>query len=102
MAVKEQNQDEQIKPQDEEQEEPTILEIEDDEEVGFDWEITKRLLGYLHPHRRKMGIAIFAMLFSVFANVSGPPLIGYAIDEGIRTRDMSVVALGVQIGRAHV
>jgi len=95
MAVKEDIQDEQIKSQEEEPEEPTILEIDDDEEVGFDWDITKRLISYLRPHRRKMAIAIFAMLFSVFANVSGPPLIGYAIDEGIRTRNMSVVALGV-------
>jgi len=95
MAVKEQTQEEEIKPQDETEDEPSILDIDDDEKIGFDWEITRRLLTYLEPHRRKLGIAVFAMLFSVFANVSGPPLIGYAIDEGIRRRDMGVVALGV-------
>jgi ABC-type multidrug transport system fused ATPase/permease subunit len=75
--------------------ERSILEIDDQERVGFDWDITKRLLTYLEPHRRKMIIAVFAMLFSVIANVSGPPLIGWAIDEGIRKHDLRIVGLGV-------
>ncbi len=96
MAVKDKAQDEQIKNQKAApEEEPSILDIDDKEQIGFDWEITQRFLSYLGPHRRKLGIAIFAMLFSVFANVSGPPLIGWAIDEGIRKRDANIVALGV-------
>lgn len=96
MAVKETSKEEEIKQQDDSQEEePSIFDIDDQERIGFDLDIAKRIITYLQPHRRKLYIAVFAMLFSVFANVSGPPLIGYAIDEGIRKRDMRIVGLGV-------
>ena len=35
------------------------------------------------------------MMFSVLANVASPPLIGWAIDEGISKRDMNVLGGGV-------
>ena len=35
------------------------------------------------------------MMLSVIANVASPPLIGWAIDEGISKRDMSVLFTGV-------
>lgn len=95
MAVKEQTKPKIIKPKD--HKELTILDIEDDEKISFDWEVTTRLLSYLEPYRRNLSIAVFAMLFSVSANVLGPPLIGWAIDEGIRKHDMSIVAIGVFI-----
>ncbi len=96
MAVKENANTEEIKQESQEpEEELTILDIDDDEQVGFDWEIAKRIGSYLVPHRRNLSIAVFAMLFSVIANVVGPPLIGWAIDEGIRKDDMNIVALGV-------
>lgn len=96
MAVKEKPNTEEIKQDSQEpKEEPTILDIDDDEQVGFDAEVVKRIGSYLVPHRRKLSIAVFAMLFSVIANVVGPPLIGWAIDEGIRKDDMSVIAFGV-------
>ncbi len=75
--------------------EPTILEIDDDHKPGFDRNVTSRLFSYLRPHRRGLSVATFAMLFSVLANVVSPPLIGWAIDEGMRQRDMSVVIFGV-------
>ena len=75
--------------------EPSILEIEDDHEPGFDRDVTLRLLSYLRPHRREFAVAVFAMFFSVFANVASPPLIGWAIDEGIRKSDMSILVGGV-------
>jgi len=89
MAVKEQT-----KPK-ENDEELTILDIDDDETIGFDWDVTKRILNYLNPYRHNLSIAVFAMLFSVFSNVVGPPIIGWSIDEGIRKHDMSIVAFGV-------
>lgn len=73
----------------------SILEIEDDHKPGFDRDVTARLFGYLRPHRYKLTVAILTMLLSVFANVISPPLVGWAIDEGIRKRDMSVVIFGV-------
>ena len=75
--------------------EPSILELEDDYKPGFDREVTARLFSYLIPHRRKLSLAIATMFLSVFANVISPPLIGWAIDEGIKNRDMSVVIFGV-------
>ena len=75
--------------------EPSILELEDDHKPGFDREVTVRLFSYLIPHRRKLSLAIATMFLSVFANVISPPLIGWAIDEGIKNRDMSVVIFGV-------
>jgi ATP-binding cassette, subfamily B, multidrug efflux pump len=90
MAVKEQT-----KPKEHDEEEITILDIDDDEKIGFDWTVTRRILSYLDPYRHNLTIAVFAMLFSVFANVVGPPIIGWSIDEGIRKHDMTTVALGV-------
>lgn len=72
-----------------------ILEIDDDHKPGFDQEVTARLFSYLKPHRRELSVALLAMLMSVFANVAGPPLIGWSIDEGIRKRDMSILLVGV-------
>lgn len=72
-------------------------EILQEEAKGFDLEVTKRLLSYLAPHRRKMIIAVCAMLFSVLATVAGPPIIGFAVDEGIRKGNLAIVGLGVMI-----
>lgn len=62
---------------------------------GFDWQVTKRLFSYLNPYRKNVYVALGAMMFIVFANVLGPPLIGWAVDEGIRKGNMSLVGLGV-------
>ncbi len=75
--------------------EPTILEIDDDHKPGFDRAVTARLFSYLQPHRKDLAVAIFMMMFSVLANVASPPLIGWAIDEGISKGDMSVLGIGV-------
>lgn len=75
--------------------EPSILEIDDDHKPGFDREVTARLFSYLKPHRKDLGVAVVMMMFSVLANVASPPLIGWAIDEGISKRDMSVLGGGV-------
>ncbi|MCY3781721.1 MAG: ABC transporter ATP-binding protein [Chloroflexi bacterium] len=75
--------------------EPTILEIEDDHKPGFDRDVTGRLFSYLKPHRRELSIAVVMMMFSVIANVASPPIIGWAIDEGISKQDMSVLFAGV-------
>ncbi len=64
-------------------------------EVGFDWEITKRLLGYLSPYKREIVIAMGAALLSVMAQVAGPPLVGFAVDEGIEHGDLTIVGIGV-------
>ena len=75
--------------------EPSAHENDDVHKPGFDRDVTMRLLSYLGPHRRGLAVATVSMLLSVVANVLSPPLIGWAIDEGIRNRNMSVVVYGV-------
>jgi ATP-binding cassette subfamily B multidrug efflux pump len=62
---------------------------------AFDWEVTKRIGSYLKPHVRQILYAMGAMLLTVMANIAGPPLIGYAVDEGIQKNDMTLVGMGV-------
>jgi ATP-binding cassette subfamily B protein/subfamily B ATP-binding cassette protein MsbA len=62
---------------------------------AFDWTVTKRLLGYLAPHKVRIFIAMFGAVLTVLANVLGPPIIGFAVDEGIRAQDFTYVLLGV-------
>ena len=44
---------------------------------AFDWQVTKRLLSYLAPHRRHLWIAMAGALSTVAANIIGPPLVGF-------------------------
>lgn len=70
--------------------------FEDDEQYStFDWDVTKRFWSYLSPERKKIYWALFASLFSVGASVAGPPIIGYAVDQGVQQRDLSIVGIGV-------
>ncbi len=62
---------------------------------GFDWDVTKRLASYMTPYKRNLAIAVVAMLFSVVANVAGPPLIAYAVDRGIEGDDYQIVVIAV-------
>ncbi len=62
---------------------------------GFDWQVTKRLFSYLKPYKKNVIIAFIAMMFLVLANIMGPPLIGWAVDEGIRKGNMTLVGMGV-------
>jgi ABC-type multidrug transport system fused ATPase/permease subunit len=71
-----------------------VVDIDELDDAGFDWEVTKRLAGYLVPHKRNILWAMGAALLSVFANVAGPPLIGFALDEGIRNNDLKMVGIG--------
>ncbi|PJF44019.1 MAG: ABC transporter ATP-binding protein [Phototrophicales bacterium] len=68
---------------------------EDEYKKVFDWDVTKRLLAYLKPHRKRVAISIMGALMTVLANIIGPPLVGFAVDRGIEEGDMSIVGLGV-------
>jgi ATP-binding cassette subfamily B protein len=62
---------------------------------AFDWEVSKRILGYLRPYKRNVWIAVAGMMISVLSTIAGPPLIGYAVDHGLQEND-----LGVAVGAA--
>jgi ATP-binding cassette subfamily B protein/subfamily B ATP-binding cassette protein MsbA len=61
----------------------------------FDWAITKRLLGYLAPYGRNVRTALLGAMMTVIGYIAGPPLIGFAVDEGILKGNLHYVLLGV-------
>ncbi len=71
------------------------MDVKEIENAAFDWQILRRLAGYLGPHKRNIYLAMIAALFSVLAQVAGPPLIAFAVDEGVREHDMSLITAGV-------
>lgn len=69
--------------------------VEEPEKTSFDWQITKRLASYLAPHKTKVYWALFASLFSAASSVIAPPVISWAIDEGVEKRNLTLIGLGV-------
>ena len=63
----------------------------------FDWSITRRLLSYIVPHKRRVTISMLLMLLSVGANLSAAPVIGYVIDHGIATNNFQNIWLGILV-----
>ena len=63
----------------------------------FDWSITRRLLSYVVPHKRRVTISMLLMLLSVGANLSAAPVIGYVIDHGIATNNFQNIGLGILV-----
>lgn len=61
----------------------------------FDWDVTKRLLGYLKPYRKNVFIAILGALATVAGYIAGPPLVAFAVDEGILKGQYDYVLFGV-------
>ena len=58
---------------------------------GYDPEISRRLLGFLQPYRRRFLLAIFLMLISSAAAVAGPFLVKIAIDDGLGTGSITIL-----------
>lgn len=68
---------------------------DEQDNTSFDWKTTRRLLSYLTPHKRSIYVALAASVLSAAASVLGPPIISWAVDEGIQKRDMVTVSVGV-------
>ncbi len=64
-----------------------LLPEEEEDTIGkvYDAGLLKRLLAYLKPYQGRTTWAVILMAVSSLLNVSGPWLIGRAIDDGIRT-----------------
>ena len=67
-----------------------LLPDEDDDALGkaYDADLTRRLLAFNRPYRGRLITAIILMVISSLMSVSGPLIIGKAIDDGIRTGDL--------------
>jgi len=63
----------------------------DDEELGklYDHSVTKRMLPYLKPYRKRLVFALLGMLLFAAASMTQPYLIGLAIDRFVRTGDLN-------------
>ena len=61
----------------------------------FDWAVTRRLITYLAPYRRNVFTALGGAMLTVLGSIAGPPLIGFAVDQGIRQGRLELVALAV-------
>jgi len=72
-----------------------IATADEKDRLDFDWQTTKRLAYYLKPNKTRIYWALFASLISAMANVAGPPIIGWAVDQGVNTHSPTVVGIGV-------
>ena len=68
-----------------------LLPDEDEDRLGkaYDGRLLKRLFRYIRPYRIRVIIAVVLMIFTALLSVSGPWIIGQAIDEGIRANDLN-------------
>lgn len=66
---------------------------DDDELLGkaYDSRLVRRLGGYMAPYRRSLVTAVILMTISSLLGVSGPAIIGFAIDDGIRANSFDVL-----------
>jgi ATP-binding cassette, subfamily B, multidrug efflux pump len=65
--------------------------------AAFDGHIVRRFMGYVRPYRKRIHLAIAAVLVFTGAQLSIPLVIRYAIDEAMVPGDSSVTTLGIAI-----
>jgi ATP-binding cassette subfamily B protein/subfamily B ATP-binding cassette protein MsbA len=83
-----------------------LLPDEDEDTLGkaYDSDLARRLFGFNRPYLGRLVTAIVLMTASSLLSVSGPLIIGKAIDDGIRTEDIdqlrmwSILFLVVALG----
>ncbi len=66
---------------------------DDDELLGkaYDGRLVRRLGTYMRPYKAKLVLAVILMTVSSILGVSGPAIIGAAIDKGVRAGSFSVL-----------
>lgn len=66
---------------------------DDDELLGkaYDSRLVRRLGGYMRPFKNSLIFAVILMTISSLLSVSGPAIIGFAIDDGIRAGSLEVL-----------
>jgi ATP-binding cassette subfamily B protein/subfamily B ATP-binding cassette protein MsbA len=70
---------------------------EEKDRLQFDWRTTRRLLGYIAPYKEKVYVAMLMALLTAATTVAGPPIIAWAVDEGVQKRDLSLIGVGVVV-----
>lgn len=74
---------------------PSQYKDEDPIHKGYDPQVVRRLIGYMHPYRQKFLVSLFLMFVGALANVAGPYLIGYALDAGIAAESTAALQRAV-------
>ena len=66
---------------------------DDDELLGkaYDGRLVRRLGGYMTPYKASLIVAVVMMTISSLLGVSGPAIIGFAIDRGIRAGSLDTL-----------
>ncbi|MCP4425929.1 MAG: ABC transporter ATP-binding protein [Chloroflexi bacterium] len=68
--------------------------LDDEDELlgkAYDGRLVRRLLQYIKPYQRKLNAAIVLMIINSILSVSGPLIVGRAIDDGIRAGDAATL-----------
>ena len=60
--------------------------------AAYNPRVARRLLAYLAPHKRMIAVAILLVSIGSGANVAGPLLLKFGIDEGIEKRNADTLA----------
>lgn len=72
------------------------FDVDEELETGFNKDHLKRLLKYMKPYSRKIGVSVSLMLLSSCASLMGPYLIKIALDDIIPTGDIkSLIGISV-------
>jgi ATP-binding cassette subfamily B protein/subfamily B ATP-binding cassette protein MsbA len=69
-------------------------EKEDEEEIlgkAYDPRLVRRLFQYIRPYTRQMVWSVSLMIITSLLSVTGPWIVGHAIDEGIRMGSLSIL-----------
>jgi ATP-binding cassette subfamily B protein/subfamily B ATP-binding cassette protein MsbA len=83
-----------------------LKEDSEDDVLGqaYDARLLARLIHYMRPYRTRLIIAVILMIVTALLSISGPWIIGRAVDEGIRTgnarsmREWTLLFLAVAVG----
>src|SRR5437868_15296851 len=62
---------------------------------AYDPHITRRLLKYLNPYRRRVFLALAFMTMATAGNIAGPLLIQKALDEGVTQKNVPILEQAV-------
>ncbi|GKX64794.1 ABC transporter ATP-binding protein [Inconstantimicrobium mannanitabidum] len=81
--------------------------VDEDLEIEFSWEYTKRLLAYVKPYKKEMIITLIIMIIASIASLLSPYLVKIAMDTSIPNKDIkgligvcALILLTIVIGAA--
>lgn len=72
-----------------------VTQSEEQYDKQFDLRIANRLMDFVRPYGWRVAVALILMLGASAAYISGPYLVKIALDDGLATRDVSVLQKSV-------